>query len=68
MSGVYYTNAVLTVIALALSVIAFENIVRPSTAQSSSPQRVTICDLEAPYCLNVTRDLRGSSFIDVHSR
>ena len=31
MSSIHYTNAVLTIIALALSVIAVENIVRPST-------------------------------------
>ena len=30
MSSIHYTNAVLTIIALALSVIAVENIVRPS--------------------------------------
>jgi len=67
MRSVYYTNAVLTLIALALSVIAVENIVGPSKAQSSSLQRVVICDTEGHNCLDVARDLRGS-FINVHSR
>jgi hypothetical protein len=67
MSSAYYTNAVLTVIALALSVIAVENIVRPSKAQSSSIQPVAICDMVGHVCLDVNRDLRGSS-INVQPR
>jgi hypothetical protein len=62
MSSNHYTNVVLTVVALALSVIAVENIVRPSKAQSV--QSVAICDTSGKFCLDVNRDSRGS-FINV---
>jgi hypothetical protein len=62
-----YTNVVLTVIALALSVIAIENLVRPSRAQKSSIQLVAVCDMDGRNCLDVERDIRGS-FIKVQPK
>ena len=41
MSSIHYTNAVLTIIALALSVIAVENIVRPSTHYTNAVLTIT---------------------------
>ena len=62
-----YTNVVLTVIALALSVIAIENLVHPSRAQTPSVQSVNVCDAVTHNCLDVERDMRGS-FIKVQPR
>ncbi len=67
MTNSHYTNVVLTVIALALMVIAVENLVNPSRAQSSSIQPVAICDMIGHNCLDVERDMRGS-FIKVQPR
>lgn len=55
-----YTNVVLTVIALALSIIAIENLVHPSRAQTSSIQSVALCDMVSHNCLDVERNARGS--------
>jgi hypothetical protein len=53
MNSLRYTNAVLTLIAAALAVIAVENIVRPSAAQSPRVQPVVICDKFGVNCLDV---------------
>jgi hypothetical protein len=42
-----YTKGVLTIIAVALSVIAFRGAGVPALAQSSGPVRVVICGAEA---------------------
>lgn len=47
-----YSKAVLTVIAAALVIIAAENLVRPSLAQTNI-QKVAICDLTGQYCAGV---------------
>lgn len=62
-----YTNVALTVIALALMVIAIENLVHPSSAQSSTIQPVAVCDIISHVCLDVQRDINGSS-IKVQAR
>jgi hypothetical protein len=53
-------------------VIAVENFIRPSTAQSIQiqppvPLPVAICDAISHVCLDVERDLRGS-FVNVRVR
>ena len=45
MSNSRYTNLVLTVIALALTIIAIENLARPSRA-AAALQPVAICDVD----------------------
>ena len=45
MNSFRYTNAMLTIIALAFSVIALENFIRPTVAQSTQIQPVAICDM-----------------------
>ncbi len=67
MTNTRYTNLVLTLIALVLTVIAIENLVHPSKAQSPSIQPVAICDVIGHICLDVERDMRGS-FIKVQPR
>lgn len=71
MNSLRYTNAMLTIIALAFSAIAVENFIRPSTAQSQVqppvPLPVAICDAISHVCLDVERDLRGS-FVNVRAR
>jgi hypothetical protein len=68
MANTRYANFILTVIALALTAIAIENLVHPSrAAQSSSIQPVAICDVVGHDCLDVERDMRGS-FIKVQPR
>ena len=49
----YYTNAVLTVIAVALTTIAIENLVRPSRA-AFGVQQVQICDRSGIICADVS--------------
>jgi hypothetical protein len=66
MTSSLYTNVVLTVIALALSVIAVENLVHPSRADATI-QPVAVCDVLGHSCLDVERDMRGS-FIKVQPR
>lgn len=39
-----YTKSVLTVIAVALCVLAIQNAIRPSPAQFGAPQKVQLCD------------------------
>jgi hypothetical protein len=62
MNNLRYTNAALTIIALVLSVIAIENIVGSSSAQSTSVQPVAICDFigDGRACLDVERGAQGS--------
>jgi hypothetical protein len=48
----YYTNAVLTVIAVALTTIAIENLVRPSRA--FGVQQVEICDSSGIRCAGIS--------------
>jgi uncharacterized membrane protein len=72
MNSLRYTNAMLTIIALAFSAIAVENFIRPSTAQSTQiqppvPLPVAICDAISHVCADVERDLRGS-FVNVRVR
>ena len=71
MNSLRYTNAMLTLIALAFSAIAVENFIRPSTAQPTQtqpvPLPVAICDAISHVCLDVERDLRGS-FLNVRIR
>lgn len=67
MQRLRYTNAILTIIALALSVIAIEGAVRPSTADPVQVQPVAICDMVGHSCLDVVRDFKGS-FISVRPR
>jgi hypothetical protein len=73
MNSLRYTNAMLTLIALAFSTIAVENFIRPSTAQSTQtqplpvPLPVAICDAISHVCLDVERDGRGS-FVQVRVR
>jgi hypothetical protein len=73
MNSLRYTNAMLTIIALAFSAIAVENFIRPSTAQLTQtqplpvPLPVQICDPISHICLDVERDLRGS-FVSVRVR
>ena len=66
MNSLRYTNAMLTIIALAFSVIAVENFIRPTVAQSplTQPvvQPVAICDIFGKYCLDVERNNQGSFF------
>lgn len=50
-----YTKAVLTVIALALAVIAIRNVILPSMAQSGGPTMVQICDARF-RCAEVAND------------
>jgi len=64
MNSLRYTNAMLTIIALAFSVIAFENFIRPTVAQSPLTQPVAICDIFGKYCLDVERNNQGS-FLNV---
>jgi hypothetical protein len=47
-----YTRFVLTVIALALCVIAAQNFIGVSNAQFSAPQKVQICDTD--QCLSLS--------------
>jgi hypothetical protein len=59
-----YTKVVLTIIALALTVIALRQAGAPALAQSSAPVRVIICGAEAhsPHqlgCARVLTDHRG---------
>jgi hypothetical protein len=67
MNSLRYTNAMLTIIALAFSAIAVENFIRPSTAQSTQTQPVAICDVISHVCLDVERNLQGS-FVNVRGR
>jgi hypothetical protein len=58
----YYTNAVLTVIAVALTTIAIENLVRPSRADFVGVQQVEICDSSGIRCAGISgRALRVSN-------
>lgn len=41
-----YTKAVLTVIAISLSIIAVQPVVKSAFAQSQEPMKVTICALQ----------------------
>ena len=49
----YYTKAVLTVIAVALTISAMQNMVNVSNAQQSSIQKVTICDENGERCASI---------------
>jgi hypothetical protein len=60
MNSLRYTNAMLTIIALAFSVIIVENFIRPSAAQSTQIQPVAICDIISRTCLDVERTAQGS--------
>jgi hypothetical protein len=60
MNSLRYTNALLTIIALAFSVIAVENFIRPTVAQPPQIQPVVICDGISHVCLDVERDNQGS--------
>ena len=65
MNSLRYTNAMLTIIALAFSVIAVENFIRPTVAQPTTQvQPVAICDITGKYCLDVERNFQGS-FLNV---
>jgi hypothetical protein len=64
MNSFRYTNAMLTIIALAFSVIALENFIRPTVAQSTQMQPVAICDVISHVCLDVERNIQGS-FLNV---
>jgi hypothetical protein len=64
MNSLRYTNAMLTIIALAFSVIALENFIRPTVAQSTQIQPVAICDVVSHVCLDVERNTQGS-FLNV---
>ncbi len=66
MSNSRYTNLVLTVIALALTIIAIENLARPTRA-AAALQPVALCDVDGHVCLDVQRDMAGS-FIHVQPR
>lgn len=50
-----YTKAVLTVIAIALTVIAAKGVVSQSLAQSGSPTMVQICDANL-RCAEIAND------------
>ena len=52
-----YTKIVLTVIAVALSVIAIQNagIGQPAVAQAVRPAKVTICSEDGTACARVTQ-------------
>jgi hypothetical protein len=62
MNSLRYTNAMLTIIALAFSVIAVENFIRPTVAQppTTQIQPVAICDTISHVCLDVERSHQGS--------
>jgi hypothetical protein len=68
MNSLRYTNAMLTIIALAFSVIAVENFIRPTVAQppTTQIQPVAICDIFGKYCLDVERSNQGS-FLNVRA-
>jgi len=66
MNSLCYTNAMLTIIALAFSVIAVENFIRPTVAQSTQIQPVAICDVISHVCLDVERNVQGS-FVNVRA-
>jgi hypothetical protein len=50
-----YTKVVLTVIAIALTIIATKSVIGRSLAQSSSPTMVQICDASF-RCAEITSD------------
>jgi len=60
MNSLRYTNAMLTIITLAFSVIAVENFIRPTVAQPPQIQPVAICDVISHVCLDVERTNQGS--------
>jgi hypothetical protein len=62
MNSLRYTNALLTIIALALSAIAVEKNIRPTP--SSEIQLVAICGVPSHICLEVER-AQGNA-LDVH--
>jgi hypothetical protein len=45
-----YTKVVLTVIALALSVLAIENVMKPAAAAQGTIERVTLCKADGSQC------------------
>lgn len=48
-----FTKCVLTVIALSLVIIAFENAAWSAKAQSTGVQRVAVCDIAGNFCAAV---------------
>jgi hypothetical protein len=64
MNSLRYTNALLTIIALALSAIAVEKFIRPTVAPSAEIQLVAICGVPSHVCLDVER-AQGNA-LDVH--
>ena len=59
----YYTKAVLTVIAAALTISALQNMVNVSNAQQSSIQKVTICDENGEQCAGIASGRSGKAIL-----
>ena len=59
----YYTKAVLTVIAVALTISAMQNMVNVSNAQQSSIQKVTICDENGERCASIASGRSGKAIL-----
>ena len=59
----YYTKAVLTIIAAALTISAMQNMVNVSNAQQSIIQKVAICDENGEQCASIASLRNGKAIL-----